>query len=108
MSVRSGQLGLPWHSSGLLGVLLGSRMFLALRWTTLEKVLGVGAMRRWLYMEAKPSYVGAGVDGLACSMHRPTVYGWQAWVQHFLIGTALFHYVAVVGDAFSGVRSPRA
>jgi hypothetical protein len=30
-----------------------SGVFLALRWTTLEKVLGVSVMRRWLYLAAK-------------------------------------------------------
>jgi hypothetical protein len=30
-----------------------SKVFLALRWTVLEKVLRVGAVRRWLYLAAK-------------------------------------------------------
>jgi hypothetical protein len=30
-----------------------SKAFLALRWTALEKVLRVGAVRRWLYLAAK-------------------------------------------------------
>jgi hypothetical protein len=39
-------------------VLLGSQVFLELRWMTLEKVLGVGAMRCWLYLVAKVIGVG--------------------------------------------------
>jgi hypothetical protein len=38
---------------GFHGVLISSREFLALRWMTLEKVPGVGAVRRWLYLAAK-------------------------------------------------------
>jgi hypothetical protein len=30
-------------------------MFLALRWMMFEKVLGVGAVRRWPYLAAMPS-----------------------------------------------------
>jgi hypothetical protein len=33
--------------------------------------------RHWLYLAAKPSHVGVDVDGLACPMHRPTVYNFQ-------------------------------
>jgi hypothetical protein len=39
-SVRRGRLGLPWRSSWLPGVLLGSQIFLALRWMILGTVLG--------------------------------------------------------------------
>jgi hypothetical protein len=39
-SVRSGWLSLPWHFSGLPGVLLGSRVFWVLRWTMPETILG--------------------------------------------------------------------
>jgi hypothetical protein len=38
----------------------------------LEMVLGVGVVRHWFYMAAKPPYVGLGVDGLACPLQRPT------------------------------------
>jgi hypothetical protein len=40
----------------LPGVLLGSQVFLALRWMMLEKVLGVGVERRWLYLASKPPH----------------------------------------------------
>jgi hypothetical protein len=33
-------------------VLVGSRVFLALRWTTLEKVLGVDDVGHWPYLAA--------------------------------------------------------
>jgi hypothetical protein len=36
-------------------------VFLALRWMTLEKVIGVGAMSRWLYLAAMALAVGGGV-----------------------------------------------
>jgi hypothetical protein len=40
---RDGQfIEVSW---GFSGVLISSRVFLALRWTTHEKVLGVGVMR---------------------------------------------------------------
>jgi hypothetical protein len=54
---------------GFHGVLLGSRMFWALMWMMLEKVLGVGAVRRWFYLATKPSHVGVDVNGLACLLH---------------------------------------
>jgi hypothetical protein len=44
-SVRRGWLG-------------ASGVFLALMWIMLKKVLGVGAMRRWLYLAAKALGVG--------------------------------------------------
>jgi hypothetical protein len=56
---------------GFHDVLVGSRVFLPLRWTMLEKVLRVGAMRRWFYLTAKPPHVGVSVDGLAYPLHRP-------------------------------------
>jgi hypothetical protein len=33
-------------------------VFLALRWTMLDKVLGVSAVRHWFYLAVKPSLVG--------------------------------------------------
>jgi hypothetical protein len=44
---------------GFHGVLISSRVFsIALRWTTLEKVPRVGAMRRCLYLASKALGVG--------------------------------------------------
>jgi hypothetical protein len=40
------------------GRLGASRVFLALRWMTLEKVLRVSVVRRWLYLTAKALRVG--------------------------------------------------
>jgi hypothetical protein len=59
---------------GFHDVLVGSRVFLPLRWTMLEKVLRVGAMRRWFYLTYNcqmreqglcqaPSCLVAAVDG---------------------------------------------
>jgi hypothetical protein len=56
---------------GFHGILVGSRVFFPSRWTMLEMVLGVGVVRHWFYMAAKPPYVGLGVDGLACPLQRP-------------------------------------
>jgi hypothetical protein len=62
-SVRSGWLefptvfgSVPESSPILLGVLFGSRAFLAMRWTMLETILGEDASWR-LYLAAKPSHV---------------------------------------------------
>jgi hypothetical protein len=38
---------------------------LALRWMTLEKVFGVSAVRRKLYLATKHSHMGIDVDGLS-------------------------------------------
>jgi hypothetical protein len=38
--------------------LLSSRVYLALRWMTLEKVFGVGAVRRWHYLATRVLGVG--------------------------------------------------
>jgi hypothetical protein len=41
-------------------------VFLTLRWTTLEKVLIVSGVRRWLYLVAKPFHSRVDVDELSC------------------------------------------
>jgi hypothetical protein len=51
---------------GFLGVLLGSRTFLVLRWMTPEMVLEYVATRRLIYLAAKPSHLGVDVDELSC------------------------------------------
>jgi hypothetical protein len=43
---------------GFHGVRVSSRVFLVLRWMTLEKVLGVRIERRWLYLAARVLGVG--------------------------------------------------
>jgi hypothetical protein len=45
--------------------------------------------RHWLYLAAKPSHMGVDVDGLACPMHRPTVYSFQTRGQSCLLGAVL-------------------
>jgi hypothetical protein len=47
----------------------------------LEKVIGVGVVRRWLYLDAKPPQVGVDADGLSCPLHRPNACGCQPGVQ---------------------------
>jgi hypothetical protein len=60
-----------------------------------------------LYLAAKPSHVGANVDGLACSLHHPTAYNHQRGGHCCLTGDVLSHRSAVGGGPFPGVRSPR-
>jgi hypothetical protein len=60
----------------------------------LEKVLGVGAVRRWLYLAAKPPHVGVDADGLSCSLHHPSTCGWCLGVQSSWFENALPNLVA--------------
>jgi hypothetical protein len=55
---------------GFLSIHLGSR---TLRWMMPGKVLGDVASRHQLYLAAKCSHMGVDVDGLAFSLHHPTV-----------------------------------
>jgi hypothetical protein len=41
-------------------------VFLALRWTTLKKVFGVDAVRRWFYLATKHSHIRVDVDEPSC------------------------------------------
>jgi hypothetical protein len=50
------------------GRLWASGVFLALRWVMLEKLLGVGAVRRWLYLAAKAIGVGSARRCLVLSL----------------------------------------
>jgi hypothetical protein len=43
----------------------------------------------WLYVAAKPSHMGVGVDGLAFPLHRPTAYNHQMRVHGLLPGAIL-------------------
>jgi hypothetical protein len=54
------------------------------------------------YLAAKPSRVGADVDGLAYSLHRPTVCSRQRGDQSFLTGIAPFCHTVVGAGAFLG------
>jgi hypothetical protein len=60
-----------------------------------------------LYLLAKPSHIGANVDGLACFLHRPKVYSHQRGGHTFLIGTAPSCHAALGGGAFSRDAKPR-
>jgi hypothetical protein len=59
-----------------------------------------------LYLFAKPSNVGANVDGLACSLHRPIVYSRHRGGQSLLIGSARSRHTTVGGGAFSRDAKP--
>jgi hypothetical protein len=50
-----------------------------------------GAFAVWLYLVAKPSYVGVNVDGLACPLYRPTVCSCQTR-GHVLLPDAILSY----------------
>jgi hypothetical protein len=59
------------------------------------------------YLVAKPSHMGADVDSLACSLHRPTICIHQRGGQSFLTGVAPSCHVAVGGGVVpGGVKSP--
>jgi hypothetical protein len=79
---------------GFPGILLGSRAFLVMRWTTPKMVLEDVLAQHRLYLTAKPSNVGVDVDGLSCPLHCPTVYGCQTTAQSSLSGTVLPYLVA--------------
>jgi hypothetical protein len=49
-----------------------------LRWTMLEKVLGVDASMSWPYLVAKPSQVEVEVDMPSCPLRHPTSCGCQS------------------------------
>jgi hypothetical protein len=84
-----GRLELPWLSSCLLCVLFGSRAFLALRWTTLEMILGeVVSQCGFTWWLSLPTW-GVDVDGLAFPIHRPTVHSCQMRGQGLLPGAIL-------------------
>jgi hypothetical protein len=53
-----------------------------------------------LYLATKPSHVGANVDGLACSLHRPLFCNHQRGGQCCLTGDALSRRTMVDGGAF--------
>jgi hypothetical protein len=68
--------------------------------------LGDIVMLRRLYLAAKTSHMGVDVDGLACPLHRPTVYYHQTRGQSFLSDAALSNRAAVGGGAFLGGAKP--
>jgi hypothetical protein len=59
-----------------------------------------------LYLVANLSHVGADVDRVACSLHRPTVCGWQTRYLCCLTGVVTSHRPTVGGGPFPVVRSP--
>jgi hypothetical protein len=73
-------------------------------------VLGDVNSQHRLYLAAKPSHVGGGVnvDGLTSSLHCPTACNHQMRGQSFQLGTALSHHTVVGGGAFLGMRNPQA
>jgi hypothetical protein len=73
------------------GVLVGSRVFLALRWMMSGTFLEDIASRHRLYLAANPSHVGVDVDGVACPLHRPMTCSRQTGEQGFLSCVVLSH-----------------
>jgi hypothetical protein len=83
--VHRGWAELPKYSPWLPSILLGSRVFLELRWMMLEKVLGVSAVRCWLYLVAQPSHIGVDVDRPSCPP-TPSYCLWiSSWSLEFLV-----------------------
>jgi hypothetical protein len=68
----------PESSSYLLGVLFGSRAFLALRWMMLETILREVASRSSFTSRLSLPTLGVDMDGLACPLHRPMARSYQA------------------------------
>jgi hypothetical protein len=68
----------------------------------------LGDILAWhrLYLAAKPSHVGADMDGLAYPLHHPTTYNHQTRGQSFLSGVALSYRAAVDGGTFLGGARP--
>jgi hypothetical protein len=91
---------------GFHGILVGSRVFLPSRWTMLEKVLGVGIVRRWFSLAAKPPHMGLGVDGLACLLHRPTTSSHETRGQGLLPGIVLSCRCSRQGRLSRDVKPP--
>jgi hypothetical protein len=60
-----------------------------------------------LFLVVKSSHVGDDVDGLACSLHHPTICDHQTRGQSFLLGGASSHHAAVGCGTFpGGVKLP--
>jgi hypothetical protein len=90
---------------GLPGIFLGSRVFLALSWTTLEKVPRDIALWRRLCLAVKPTHVGAMWTGYPtpCSvLPSMGVRRWERVVCHVLS----YPVAAVGGGIFSGDVKP--
>jgi hypothetical protein len=104
--VSRGWTWLPGCSSGPPSILLGSHVFLALRWMTPEMVVGNVVAWHRLYLAAQPSHMAGDVDGLSCPLHHPTDYSHQTRGQIFLPGVALSHHAAVGGGTFLGGAKP--
>jgi hypothetical protein len=60
----------------------------------------------YLYVAAKPSHMGADVNGLTCCLHFPMVCSGQMRGQGILTSVAPSHYAVVGGEPFRGARSP--
>jgi hypothetical protein len=60
---------------GFHGLLIHSGVFLALRWMVLEKVLRLGAVRRWSYLVTNPPHVRVDVDRTSYLLHCPIAGG---------------------------------
>jgi hypothetical protein len=104
--VHSGWTGLPWHTSWLPGVLLGSRAFSTLRWSKSETVLRDLASWRRVYLAAKPFHMRVDVDGLSCLLHHPTIYSHQTRGHGFLPSVVLSHHCSGRWLFFGGCQSP--
>jgi hypothetical protein len=60
-----------------------------------------------LYLVAKPSHVGADVDGLAYTLHGPIACGWRTRGLCFLTDIVRSHLSVVRSGTFQGMRSPQ-
>jgi hypothetical protein len=69
-----------------------------------EKVLGVDAERRWLYLAAKPPHMGVDADGLSFSLHCPSTCSRQGDIASYQ--TSSCPVTVVSGGAFTGDVKP--
>jgi hypothetical protein len=76
---RESRLWLPWHFSGLPGVLGATSGLLGVLGEEVDNARDVswrGNFVKRLYLPAKPSHVGIDVDGLDYPLHRSTTHSY--------------------------------
>jgi hypothetical protein len=78
--------------------------FLAIRRTRLASFL-VGVALWGLFLVAKPSHMGAEVDGLAYTLHRPTVHSCQPRGQDPPIRHCLVLSLLIGSGAYRGEKA---
>jgi hypothetical protein len=60
----------------------------------LEKVVGVGVVRRWLYLAVKPPQVGVDADRISYPVHHLSAFGCQPGVHNSWFQIVLPYFIA--------------